>query len=101
MSIATLSAHSPWLIPVLYILFAMSIFFRYRTLIFTFLAFRFYWILVLLRYIRGAHSTLDHTYRYGGNVWMLVGRSVNVLPFMKPETDLVKIRRGRKARRDG
>jgi uncharacterized membrane protein YobD (UPF0266 family) len=101
MSIATPSAHPLWLIPVLYILFAMSTFFRYRTLIFTFLAFGFYWILVLLRYIRGARSTLDYTYSYGGNVLTLVERSVSVLLFVKPEMDLNKIYRGRKARRDG
>jgi hypothetical protein len=100
MSTATPSAHPPWLIRVLYILFATSIF-RYRTLIFTFLAFKFYWILVLPHYIRDARPTLDYTYSYGGYVLTLVERSVSVLLFMKPEMDLDKIYKGRKARRDG
>jgi hypothetical protein len=70
------------------------------TLIFAFLAFEFNWILILPRYIRGARSTLDYTYSYGGNVLTLVERSVGVLLFMKPEIDLFKIYRGQKARRD-
>jgi len=95
MSTATLSVHPPRLIPILYIFFATSICFRHRTLILTFLVFELYWILVLLRYVR-VHSTWNDAYSYRGKVLALVGRSVSVLLFMKPEKDLIKIFRGGK-----
>ena len=94
MSIATLSVHPPRLIPILYIFFATSICFRHRTLILTFLVFELYWILVLPRYVRGVHSTWNDAYSSRGNVSALVGRSVSVLLFMKPEKDFIKISRG-------
>jgi hypothetical protein len=96
MSTAAPSVHPPRLIPILYILFATSIFFRHRTLILTFLAFELYWIFVLPRYVRGVHSTWNDAYSYRDSVSALVGRSVSVLLFMKPEKDLIKASRGGK-----
>lgn len=65
---------------------------RSGILTFAFLAFELYWVLVLPSYTRGPNSTWSDVYAHGGNVSALVGRSVSVLLFMKPEKDLVKLR---------